>query len=185
MNSLYFKIDINEYSQEKLKNILELNQNLIKYIIQYNSKYEIKELLKITNKRLFKICLISKYTNLNIPHNYISDPSKLKFYDTISTTFTGLNVANKFCTFENFQNEIILAYPTLYYNNIQLISLPDMKKINTLVGHKSVIHCIRYYYCVKNAKDYLISSSSTFINVWNLDTFECIISKECYSSINN
>ena len=119
---------------------------------------------------------IINYNNLEyekkINYQFKQNPNKLKFKENIITTNTKNGWNDIFEIFISYEdNKEYLVSPNCNNFNIDIYSLIDHKKINSLEGHKSKIKTIRYFINNKNNNEYLVSGDDEKkVIVWDITT---------------
>ena len=165
-------IEFQNYNKIIIKDIKEINDennisNKFKYIINiYNKMNNI--LNEIENNKLKKE-IISEYIDKKT-YKFEKGPQNLKYqldidcinkgegYNDIFEVFVSYRDSKEYLVTRNFSN-----------NNLDIFSLLDNKKVNSLKGHKYHITTIRYFINNKDNNEYLISADAGFrIIVWDV-----------------
>lgn len=102
-------------------------------------------------------------------NEFITKPNLTKKLDIIKMECCfGINDIFDIYYSKNDNNELYLIYPGDDFKII-IMRLKDKKKIKELIGHKEKsIRMIRHFYNPNVQKDYLISTNSNIVKVWDL-----------------
>ena len=106
-----------------------------------------------------------------IKYEFIKDPKKIKFKSDLTTTNTDWGWNDIFEIFISHKdNKEYLISPNTNDFNLDIFSLIDNKKIESLKGHINKIRTIRYFINNKNKNEYLISGDAgKIVIIWNIN----------------
>jgi len=117
---------------------------------------------------------IINYNNLEyekkINYQFKQNPNKLKFKENIIKTGAENGCNDIFEIFISYHDhKEYLVSPNCNNSDIDIYSLIDHKKINSLKGHKKKIKTIRYFINDKNNNEYLVSGDNDKkVIVWDI-----------------
>ena len=171
--------------KRKKRNFLDLNRNLITYILEFNSRKDSSILLNIKNHILLR-CLL----RIDFIYNEIfeDNPTLLKPITKIEVLHPVLNLMNKsvhlikcqfensdklyslFCIYERWGDNY-MAYPT-YKNDLVIYDITKYICKGYLTWcHADSIMCIKYFPIIDKL---LTCSKDRSLKIWNLNDYLCI-----------
>ena len=160
--------NINIFKQFNNKIINDIN----KIINENNINNKFNNIINIYNKmndKNNKISLNDVYNN-KINYKFKNEPQNLKYkFDIYNSnhSYLGVNdIFEIFICYKDNKEYIILRNEN---HNLDIYTLIDNKKINSLIGHKEDINTIRYFINNKNYNEYIISADENYIVIiWDI-----------------
>ena len=155
-------IELNQKMNNKLKE--EINR------IENNFNIKFREQENINDKKSNIILFDNKRYEYKINYEFKKDPKNLKFKDNITITNTPAGWNDIFEIFISYKdNKEYLVSPNCNNYKLDIYSLFDNKKINSLSGHNNKIRTIRYFMNDKDKNEYLISADDNkIVIIWDI-----------------
>ena len=168
---------LNDKISELENSIKNINNDLVQ--TNKNNDNRIKEEInKIENKIKEqenvnkKINVIIQDSEYKTKKKYIfkKEPKNLKFKENITSTNTHLGWNDMFEVFISYKdNKEYLASPNVDNYKLDIYTLINNKKINSLSGHNDHIRTIRYFINLKEKNEYLISADNIrIVIIWDI-----------------
>ena len=168
---------LNDKISELENSIKNINNDLVQ--TNKNNDNRIKEEInKIENKIKEqenvnkKINVIIQDSEYKTKKKYIfkKEPKNLKFKENITSTNTHLGWNDMFEVFISYKdNKEYLASPNVDNYKLDIYTLINNKKINSLSGHNDRIRTIRYFINLKEKNEYLISADNIrIVIIWDI-----------------
>ena len=155
-------IELNQKMNNKLKE--EINRIENNFNIKFREQENIND--KISNMILFD----NKRYEYKINYEFKKDPKNLKFKENITITNTPAGCNDIFEIFISYKdNKEYLVSPNCNNYKLDIYTLFDNKKINSLSGHNNKIRTIRYFMNDKDKNEYLISADDNkIVIIWDI-----------------
>ena len=176
MNKLNNKIKEQENKENNNNKIIEDIFNNINEIINNKINDSIKLIENKINEKM-KDELINNIKNVHdleyknkINYEFISCPKNLKYKLDITSTNTSFGWNDMFEIFISYKdNKEYLVSPNSNNFNLDIFSLINNQKIESLKGHNNKIRTIRYFINNKNKNEYLISADNNkIVIIWDI-----------------
>ena len=150
------------------KTIYKINNEINKIENYINMKF--KEQANINGKISNMILFDNKRYEYKMNYEFKKDPKNLKFKDNITITNTPIGWNDMFEIFISYKdNKEYLVSPNCNNYKLDIYTLFDNKKINSLSGHNNIIRTIRYFMNDKDKNEYLISADDNkIVIIWDI-----------------
>ena len=176
---------------ETIKNeINKLNNKISNHESKINAKNKIHQKVEEKENTIDKEKNNVNELELNkkINYEFINDPKKLKFKESITNTNSTSGWNDIFEIFTSYKNnkEYLISPNSMTYD-LDILNLMDNEKIESIPGHKNNITTIRYFINDKNKNEYLISAdTSGIVIIWDINNnynIKTIIDTNCKKNI--
>ena len=169
--SAYNIININDEKK------LLFEKKIDSFLEDFEKKFD-QKLRQIEEEIIIPKDTESIYTSRQINSNFHKDPTKLEYKEDIcNTAHKTYSIDKVFCAFKSLSEESLVVWGTPEYS-IEFYDLDKDKIIKTISNaHEQTIFTCRHCTDFINNADYIITSSyDKHIKIWELKTFQQILS---------